>query len=926
MATHSSILAWEMPRREEPEGRSPWVVLKLGSTQQLRTQPAAGPFVLPRLSQALWLWLRSLRRPAVSLGVGAPVDRASLASVGLGTGQVPGKLGAQVSLRLGPQEVQRPLGRGGWEAAGAEDRHLRGRAGLSSEWDPGEAPLSQRGRAPRARTHARPPGQWGSWKPSGPGPGQALAGLVLAVFGGGPASAGRSPVAGLAAQVQHAPRREPEGARSRLISEAKQGRAWLGSWMGDHLGIPGARGFLPTRRGPLAPAARPDSWIPPAAPAPPGPRERLAGAPTPAADLGHPTTGSPVSIWGSFGLPQAIPGLARTPARAPAPAPPPASQAIAHAHVRTHAQIDVPKRGIYLFLREPPYSFPYRLYPCPFLLTVEESSLCSTSSPALVIDRHRSEAQSDSCEVASLVVPSGGVWLLQKCEDLPSSSDFGVICNHPESFQSVANGVDSRNTCCSPALPLILLLHTQCSGQGLDCPLGLIILAWEMPRREEPEGRSPWVVLKLGSTQQLRTQVFPKTTLNQPPARSSGPRLSQALWLWLRSLRRPAVSLGVGRSRAWRGVKGGASVVRRGGAEALRSTAPPWLLLGLGTGQVPGKLGAQVSLRLGPQEVQRPLGRGGWEAAGAEDRHLRGRAGLSSEWDPGEAPLSQRGRPPGPARTHARTPSRSMGAPGRPSGPRARPGACWSGIGGVRGAGRRQQAGVRSRVLRLKYSTPPDERCGPLARPAGQSEREAKPKALRAPRANRLRLRPYQPEGARSRLISEAKQGRAWLGSWMGDHLGIPAPAPPGPRGAAGRGPDSRCRPGLPPRGPRAPPHSHSASRTPDDRQQSRACTDSSQSPSPPPPPASQAIAHAHVRTHAQIDVPKRGIYLFLREPPYSFPYRLYPCPFLLTVEESSLCSTSSPALVIDRHRSEAQSDSCEVVPPWSLELSLSNH
>ena len=33
-----------------------------------------------------------------------------------------------------------------------------------------------------------------------------------------------------------------------------------------------------------------------------------------------------------------------------------------------------------------------------------------------------------------------------------------------------------------------------------------------------------------------------------------------------------------------------------------------------------------------------------WEAAGAEDRHLRGRAGLSSEWDRGEAPLSERGR------------------------------------------------------------------------------------------------------------------------------------------------------------------------------------------------------------------------------------------------------------------------------------------
>ena len=109
---------------------------------------------------------------------------------------------------------------------------------------------------------------------------------------------------------------------------------------------------------------------------------------------------------------------------------------------------------------------------------------------------------------------------------------------------------------------------------------------------------------------------------------------------------------------------------------------------------------------------------------------------------------SSAAQPPGPGRTHARTPSRSMGGSWKTLGPRARPGACWSGIGGVRGAGRRQQAGVRSPVLRLKYSTPPDERCGPLARPAGQSVREAKPKALRAPRANRLWLRPYQPEGA----------------------------------------------------------------------------------------------------------------------------------------------------------------------------------
>ena len=364
--------------------------------------------------------------------------------------------------------------------------------------------------------------------------------------------------------------------------------------------------------------------------------------------------------------------------------------------------------------------------------------------------------------------------------------------------------------------------------------------------------------------------------------------------------------------------------MRRGGAEALRSTAPSWLLVGLGTGQVPGKLGAHVSLRLGPQEVQRPLGRGGWEAAGAEDRHLRGRAGLSSEWDRGEAPLSERGqvwscrgwegaetsaplspapRPRAHARTHALPVNGGSWKPLGPPGPARRLLVwCWrcSGGGGG-GAGRRQQAGVRSRVVRLKYSMPRDERCGPLARPAGQSEREAKPKALRAPRANRLRLRPYQPEGARSRLISEAKQGRAWLASWMGDHLGIPgargflptrrgplapaarpdswiapaAPAPPGPRGAGGRGPDSRCRPGLPPRGPRAPPHSHSASRTPDDRQSRLhlgllwlasgnpgACTDSSQSPGPRPTPCLEAIAHAHVRAHAQIDVPKRGIYL----------------------------------------------------------------
>ena len=96
----------------------------------------------------------------------------------------------------------------------------------------------------------------------------------------------------------------------------------------------------------------------------------------------------------------------------------------------------------------------------------------------------------------------------------------------------------------------------------------------------------------------------------------------------------------------------------------------PWLLVGLGTGQVPGKLGAQVSLRLGPQEVQRPLGRRGWAAAGPEDQYLRGRAGLGSEWDRGgpDGP-AQRSRPglerPGVGgHRYLRTPHLSPQAPG----------------------------------------------------------------------------------------------------------------------------------------------------------------------------------------------------------------------------------------------------------------------
>ena len=262
------------------------------------------------------------------------------------------------------------------------------------------------------------------------------------------------------------------------------------------------------------------------------------------------------------------------------------------------------------------------------------------------------------------------------------------------------------------------------------------ILAWEMPRTEEPDGPHSMGPIRVGLNPATTNRSISKdhTRVCVCVCVCRSVCLSVCLPV-VRLLSQEGRVLG-GR----RGDKGGASVGQRGGAEALRSTAPPWLPVGLGSGQVPGKLGAQDSLRLGPQEVQRPPGRGGREAAGPEDRHLRGRAALSGERDGGEAPLSQRGRvwsgrgwegaetsaplsPPPRPRAHARTPSRSLGGPGSPSGPRARPGGCWSGVGGVRGPGRRQQAGVRSRVVRLKYSTAPRGEGRPVG-PTCRSERK----------------------------------------------------------------------------------------------------------------------------------------------------------------------------------------------------------
>ncbi|CAD7015485.1 unnamed protein product [Ceratitis capitata] len=272
----------------------------------------------------------------------------------------------------------------------------------------------------------------------------------------------------------------------------------------------------------------------------------------------------------------------------------------------------------------------------------------------------------------------------------------------------------------------------------------------------------------------------------------------------------------------------------------------------------------------------------------------------------------------------------------------------WRCSGGRAGVSRPES--VRRLAAQVQHA--PRREVRPVGPTCRAERKEAKPKALRRPGANRLRLRPYQPEGARSRLISEAKQGRA-------------CPSPPAGRGSGWPGPpDSRCRPGLPPRAPASPsafafgfqdtrrPAVPSPSGAPlACLRQSRGLHGLQPEPQPrPTPPASQAIAHAHVaRTRDTADAQTGHlscslipwVYLCLgvgllnhtllpllvpSGTSIFFSIPLYPCPFLLTVEESSLCSTSSPALVIDRHRSEAQSDSCEVVPPWSLELSLSNH
>ena len=271
-----------------------------------------------------------------------------------------------------------------------------------------------------------------------------------------------------------------------------------------------------------------------------------------------------------------------------------------------------------------------------------------------------------------------------------------------------------------------------------------------------------------------------------------------------------------------RGGKGGLGRAKgRGGADELlvhRAGGSRWLW-------APGRcragwaLRATAGLRTGPQEAQRTAGPSGPRSQrapgprGPEQRRPGGgggggggvgglggrrggeggevaegggglragpglegpRVGERQDLRPASPLRAPHPTPPHPTPPHARS---AAGMPGRllrvqgpgsrkPRGPPGRARRVLAGGGGVRGAERRRPAarppGLRSRVVQLKCSARSVESCGRLGRAAGRSERQAQRRALRAPGGSRPRLRPYHPERARSRLISEAKQGRAWL-------------------------------------------------------------------------------------------------------------------------------------------------------------------
>ena len=130
---------------------------------------------------------------------------------------------------------------------------------------------------------------------------------------------------------------------------------------GDRLGIPGAVGSLPS----LSFSPRPTSQL--LGSRSPSPSWGwVARALTPAADLGclraareplriwlpgNQTTVPRVSVWGSHGVPQAIPGGCTSPSPSPSPTPPhphPRRRTPELTRTRTHTQIYVHRRCMYL--------------------------------------------------------------------------------------------------------------------------------------------------------------------------------------------------------------------------------------------------------------------------------------------------------------------------------------------------------------------------------------------------------------------------------------------------------------------------------------------------------------------------------------------------------------------------------------------------